>query len=596
MKYHEINWCPLFFGDDYFIYDSEEDPETIRLFIKSKPHPCTCPYCGSLSCKLHGTYVRRFQDTPIHGKLTYLYATLFNYDCLNTDCLHQTFTESLPFAKPYQVRTDALNTFILGVSIFLSNECASHVLSLMGVIISNDTIQSLYDQLSFIDDPDISAIGVDDVAIKKGNSYATAIYDFNDHHLLALLDGREAKPLENWLAEHPKIELVTRDRAEAYATAITNVLPDCVQVADRFHLFQNLITHLKEVFKAELPEKFFIQKGELLKKEPKKIRQEKAFDHAYLDTLYYDNSVPRNSDGTEKIFDNKKHDITDSSYQKRAQNRMEKQQLIRGIRAYWESSNQKDIRVMAGLFDIHPVTLKRYLNMTEEQIEQMNHPKNYKKHKSGMDPYLNMIFKMMADGLPDDTIYYYLRKQGCDRKESTIWSYLYLISKNNFPNRGRMNRIRLTEFRYPDDVVIFTRNQLVKVITTVNPKTKRNKTVENYLSLLEESYPVISTLKEAFKSFHSILMGDRPEKMDEFLATYENSSIANFCQSIKKDIAPVKNAISSNVSSGFVEGNNNKFKLIKRIVYGRSGLVNLSRKCQLAFSATLDNFSLQGLL
>ena len=49
--------------------------------------------------------------------------------------------------------------------------------------------------------------------------------------------------------------------------------------------------------------------------------------------------------------------------------------------------------------------------------------------------------------------------------------------------------------------------------------------------------------------------------------------ICDFCQSIKKDIAPVKNAISYNISSGFVEGNNNKFKLIKRIVYGKSKLV-----------------------
>ncbi|WP_368757173.1 transposase, partial [Enterococcus avium] len=41
--------------------------------------------------------------------------------------------------------------------------------------------------------------------------------------------------------------------------------------------------------------------------------------------------------------------------------------------------------------------------------------------------------------------------------------------------------------------------------------------------------------------------------------------------------------MSHSISSGFVEGNNNKFKLIKRIVYGRSGLVNLSKKCLLAF-------------
>ena len=49
--------------------------------------------------------------------------------------------EDLPFAKASQVRTDALNTLVLAVSMFLSNEGASKVLSLLGVQISNDTIQ-----------------------------------------------------------------------------------------------------------------------------------------------------------------------------------------------------------------------------------------------------------------------------------------------------------------------------------------------------------------------------------------------------------------------------------------------------------------------
>ncbi len=86
-----------------------------------------------------------------------------------------------------QVRTDALNTLVLAVSMFLSNEGASKVLSLLGVQISNDTIQRLYDRIEFIDNPDVEEIGVDDVAIRKGQTYATAIYDLRDHYLIALL-------------------------------------------------------------------------------------------------------------------------------------------------------------------------------------------------------------------------------------------------------------------------------------------------------------------------------------------------------------------------------------------------------------------------
>ena len=69
-----------------------------------------------------------------------------------------------------------------------------------------------------------------------------------------------------------------------------------------------------------------------------------------------------------------------------------------------------------------------------------------------------------------------------------------------------------------------------------------------------------------------------------------------FCNGIKRDIVPVENAISHPESSEFVEGNNNKCKLIKRIVYGRSGLVNLSKKCKLAFMPKDETFTLYSLI
>ena len=220
------------------------------------------------SRKLHATYKRTLQDTPIRCKQTFLHANVYKYECLNPGCDCRVFTEELPFAKASQVRTDALNTLVLGVSMFLSNEGASKVLGLLGIQISNDTIQRLYDRIEFIDNPDVEEVGIDDVAIRKGQTYATAIYDLKDHHLIALLDGREGEPLKNWLERHKKIRLVARDRASAYAAAISAVLPDCVQVADRFHLLQNLLEHLKDIFKEDLQTKIFILDGNVLDQEP----------------------------------------------------------------------------------------------------------------------------------------------------------------------------------------------------------------------------------------------------------------------------------------------------------------------------------------
>ena len=92
------------------------------------------------------------------------------------------------------------------------------------------------------------------------------------------------------------------------------------------------------------------------------------------------------------------------------------------------------------------------------------------------------------------------------------------------------------------------------------------------------------------------LFANKKGEIKNFLEKYETSCIKSLCKGIKKDITAVKKAISSPISSGFVEGNNNKFKLIKRIVYGKMNLVNLFQKCFLAFSVTKDDFSVFDLI
>ena len=264
---------------------------------------------------------RRRAQNAIRCKQTFLHANVYKYDCENPDCKCKVFMEDLPFAKASQVRTNALNTLILAVSMFLSNEGASKVLALLGVQVSNDTIQRLYDRIEFIDNPDVEEIGVDDVAIRKGQTYATAIYDLKDHHLISLLDGRDGVPLKEWLKSHKKVRLIARDRASAYASAINEVLPECIQVADRFHLLQNLLEYMKNIFKEEMPSHLYIQNGEISEKAPEKILREKTPDFSFLGSLHYDNTPPVDSNGNEVIYDNKKHQLDSKQYQRQKEGR-----------------------------------------------------------------------------------------------------------------------------------------------------------------------------------------------------------------------------------------------------------------------------------
>ena len=192
MKYTEFNVNKKLFGDDYLVYDWQETDKEVHIYIKSKMGTGKCPQCGQESSNLHATYPRTIQIIPINMKTTYAHVAVYKYDCVNEGCDAKVFMEELPFAGPSQVRSAELNAFILAVSIFLSNEGSSKVLSLVGVKVSNDTIKRIYDSIVIEDEAEVEAVGIDDVAIRKGQSYATAIYDLKDHHLIALLDGRDA--------------------------------------------------------------------------------------------------------------------------------------------------------------------------------------------------------------------------------------------------------------------------------------------------------------------------------------------------------------------------------------------------------------------
>ena len=235
--------------------------------------------------------------------------------------------------------------------------------------------------------------------------------------------------------------------------------------------------------------------------------------------------------------------------------------------------------------------------MTKEEIDGLDNPNNYKKRESTMNAWLNVIYKMMVNGCSNETIYFYIKNQEeFHESDHKLADYIYVIGKNNFPDRIPFNIKTTIEWEMPPEVIVINRTDLLKYTLTCNPKTKRDAVIEKYIVLIKENYPVIEKVETMFKEFHALLMGGNVIKLDEYLEKYSESKIQSFCNGIKKDITPVKNAISFSVSSGFVEGNNNKFKVLKRIVYGRSGLVNLEKKCKLAFLSKQQNFSLTALL
>ena len=270
--------------------------------------------------------------------------------------------------------------------------------------------------------------------------------------------------------------------------------------------------------------------------------------------------------------------------------------------------NHKRVSMIAEKFNINKVTVKKYLNMTASEIQSLDNPTVYKKHQKtvGAANYLNIIYKMIRDKHQAEIIYWYVISKGFDGTHKQLEHSIDYIAKNNF--NIIYSKLRLSQ-NYCKGSIVIKRNDLLKEITARDSKYKHNKLIQEYLELIYEKYPIVKVVNDLYSFFHSTIMGDNPNKFDEFIQKYETkkendengkdkivykSPIPSFIEGLKKDITPAKNAISFPESSGFVEGNNCKFKLIKRILYGRANLVNLFRKSYLCFSMKKDNFSLKG--
>lgn len=244
-----------FYPEDIKIINKYETTDKIVVELKSRTKINKCPKCGHESEQHHSTYKRKITDLPILGKSVVLLVTAYKYSCDNPECDQNVFCEELSgFTGRYRRMTSRCEDLVKVISLNTSCEAASIICKYMGISISGDTVIRILLR-SDVNDQCGEVIGVDDWAYKKRDSYGTIVCDSQTHKPVALLDGRDGTELKKWLEQNKHIKTVTRDRASSYAKAIKEALPDAIQVADRFHLHQNLLQSVKDAIGRILPEK-----------------------------------------------------------------------------------------------------------------------------------------------------------------------------------------------------------------------------------------------------------------------------------------------------------------------------------------------------
>jgi transposase len=114
--------------------------DTIYLYVKSIRTEAVCPYCNSVSDKVHSQYERSFQDLPIQGKKTVIVINNRKMFCINKDCSKKTFAEKFNFISHKGKKSLRLEEEIVSVSQNVSSIAAARILNKNVVKVGKSTI------------------------------------------------------------------------------------------------------------------------------------------------------------------------------------------------------------------------------------------------------------------------------------------------------------------------------------------------------------------------------------------------------------------------------------------------------------------------
>ena len=518
----------------------------ITLTLQTRRITACCPLCGRRSKRIHSRYERTLADLPWGAHAVTIRLRVRRLFCRNARCERRIFTERRPgIALPWARRTRRLGARLTALGLALGGSAGVRLGAKLGLAASRNTLLRRVRQAPVPPAATPSALGVDDWALRKRVTYGTILVDLEHRRPVALLPDREADTLAAWLRAHPGVAVITRDRSGAYAKGARTGAPEAVQVADRFHLLQNLAEMLEVVFTIH-------------------AKHLRAVDQARREAIGKNGSLLLPPAETQKR----------AGFRAGARHERRKAQHEQVWTLHRQGWSGDRIGLRLG---ISRRTVCRHLRSEASPERRMRRDAGH----SRIDPWQSVVVEHWNEGRRNGrTLLRELQRLGYRGSYGTLMRYLRRLKVpqgSTVPNRSR-----------PVPVAVAPRRELTPrtvAWTVLRREERRSAQNREMLAELRQYSPELDEAIALAEEFAALVRGRQPERLDPWLQRAQDGTVVSlrrFAKRLSADYEAVRAAVKLGWSNGPVEGQINRLKMLKRTMYGRAGLDLLGRRFLLA--------------
>ena len=528
------------------IIETKETETEILISLQSTKSSASCSRCEAISKRVHSSYLRRVQDTPIGRFIVWLRLKVRRFRCDNPKCNQRTFAEQYPnLVGRRRRRTIRLLHQLFQIGLALGGAAGARLAGKLAMTASGSTLLRLLHHIEAPLTGEPRVIGIDDWAFRKGRNYGTIIVDHETGRPIDLLPERNSKTVKAWLEKHPTIEIVTRDRSGEYRDAITEALPQAVQIADRWHLLKNL---------GKAVQRYLSRRRKTVRRLVVNAVETKGFEQDDLDI-------------TEKYRRYNPGPSREALHRARTE---EREALFAAVKArHAAGAYTTDI---AEEFNLSRPTISRWVNSETLPPDARG---RYKR-KCLIDDYVPYLRRRIEAGCTNKSqLWREIKGQGFTGSRTLVGKW---VRQNYDTNGGPAEKLPAKQV----ELVVPSSRELAWLIIR-----RTDELEEDEKSLLEVLLrdAEIAELRQAAHEFMRVVRDGLSEEWSSWLKSCCSSGIRelkNFAVGLKRDGAAVYEAIRQPWSNGPTEGHVNRLKFLKRQTYGRASFDLLRLRVLLA--------------